>query len=108
MTREVVDQHNLMTYYSKLVDPFWATHRKDAELPTEAEARGLISTRATVLNRNGIRNSFTGEPFREEDSPGNHQLILEKDRLVLYMYDANGALTHVGSAHIKTGTLPAP
>lgn len=101
VAREVVHSHALMKYYGELSKPLWARDRKDAELPTEAEAREMVSARAASLSDSGARNPFTDEPYREEDSPGNYQLVLEEDRLILYVYDANGAPTHAGSAQVR-------
>jgi hypothetical protein len=103
VSREIVDRtraQDVAAYYYELHDAILnriPTGEGPERTPiaasdlTEAEARQLIAERVAVLNRsdNPWRNPYTGEPFKEEDSPGNYQLVMHDDKLELFYYDAN-------------------
>lgn len=90
-TEGVVHLSAQRKFYSRLMEPFSASYDAAPPMHTEAEARKLIALRTWEMEREGMVNPYTGEAFREEDSPGNYQLALEDGRLVVYVYDANGA-----------------
>ncbi len=70
----------------------------DEPLSTERVARLRDLVRAELdspVNRRWSTNAFTGQPFREEPSPGNYTLLDDQGRLRLTVYDFDGAPTRV-------------
>ena len=114
---ETVGRHALASFYNTLAETPWS--HKGAEVPTEAEVRDWVSEKVESLNESGMHNPFTDEPFREENSPGNYQMIRKGDELRMYVCDANGALVtdpqsrfvlgiYLPSMRIRSDTPSAP
>jgi hypothetical protein len=70
---------------------YWNLWR-DVSFPNEAAAHEFAARRIADWNSKGTRNPYTGEPLREEDSPGNYQILRQGDDLALYTFDADGGL----------------
>lgn len=54
------------------------------------ELREQVRTIAADMAKKGRVNIFTGQPIREEDSPGNYTLGLDRGDPAYFFYDANG------------------